>query len=174
MTSVNRQTRKKFGKGEILEEASPEQASSLFSCLEDLKVKWKKKQNLASIWQDWPQLVGKQIANNCLPISLKGGILVIGSSHPQWRQAIQYNRPQLVAAFRAAGHEVKDIRIKQHYRKATPSLETEKAIWGKHPSRTDIHGIAQCNYCKTPSPAGEMALWGKCGFCRRKDLAQPF
>ena len=48
--------------------------------------------------------------------------------------------------------------------------ETEKEIWEKHPSRTDKNGIINCPFCKVPSPQGEITLWGKCSFCRRKEL----
>ena len=53
---------------------------------------------------------------------------------------------------------------------ALTNRESEKEIWEKHPSRTDKNGIINCPFCKVPSPKGEVKLWGKCSFCRRKEL----
>jgi predicted nucleic acid-binding Zn ribbon protein len=36
-----------------------------------------------------------------------------------------------------------------------------------------VHGMSQCPLCGSPAPAGEMARWGHCSFCRQKQLAQP-
>ena len=30
--------------------------------------------------------------------------------------------------------------------------------------------LKNCPICKVPSPKGEVKLWGKCSFCRRKEL----
>ncbi|MEC9029661.1 MAG: DUF721 domain-containing protein, partial [Cyanobacteriota bacterium] len=67
----------------------------------------------------------------------------------------------------------KDLRIQQHHPGSTPKLESEASIWARHPSRIDVHGMAACQACGSPAPAGEMALWGRCGFCRRLQLADP-
>ncbi|MDG2216199.1 MAG: DUF721 domain-containing protein, partial [Synechococcus sp. cluster2_bin.235] len=49
---------------------------------------------------------------------------------------------------------------------------TEESVWARHPSRIDVHGMASCPCCDSPAPAGEMALWGHCGFCRRLKLSE--
>jgi hypothetical protein len=36
-----------------------------------------------------------------------------------------------------------------------------------------VHGMATCPSCGSPAPAGEMALWGHCSFCRRAQLTEP-
>lgn len=167
------QQRKRFGRGEVLQQAPPAPATSLSSCLDTLKRDWQQKGSIAGLWQEWPRLAGPQLAPHCRPLSMRQGILVIGASHPQWRQALLYNRHQLLAALRAAGHEIKDLRIQQHHPKETPKPESETSIWARHPSRIDVHGMAACNNCGSPAPAGEMALWGRCGFCRSKQLAEP-
>ena len=148
------------------------QPTTISSCLNDLKASWKQNGSIAGIWQEWPRLAGPQLAPHCLPLSFRHGILVIGANHPQWRQALQYNRPQLLAALRNAGHDVKDLRIQQHHSLSKEAIESEQSIWARHPSRSDVHGMTSCSVCKSPAPAGEMALWGKCGFCRRKQLSQ--
>ena len=130
-----------------------------------------KKSTLASLWEQWAELVGDQLAANSRPLNLNRGVLTIGATHSQWCQAILYTRLQLLATFKAAGHQVKEIRIQQYYPQETKPQETEHEIWEKHPSRTDIHGLETCNSCKSPAPYGEIKLWGKCIFCRRQDLA---
>ena len=54
---------------------------------------------------------------------------------------------------------------------ATPGGLQEAEVWGAHPSRVDVHGMATCPRCSSPAPAGEMARWGYCSFCRQKQLA---
>jgi len=167
-----KQERKKFGKGEILEEALPPLGSTLSSCLDQLKISWQKKRNsIAGLWQEWSKIAGEPLASNCRPLSLRRGVLVIGAKHPQWLQALQYNRTQLLARIQTKGYEVRDIRLQQYH--PTPNekkIESEQSIWERHPSRIDIHGITKCTQCKCPAPAGEMALWGMCGFCRRANI----
>ena len=172
MALPRKQERKKFGSGEILQEAAPPLASDLSSCLEDIKRTWQRtNNNIAGLWQDWPKIAGEPLASNCSPISLRRGVLLIGVKHPQWLQALQYNRPQLLARLSAQGHEIKDLRMQQYQPKATKKvLESEQSIWAKHPSRIDVHGISKCTKCSSPSPAGELAMWGMCGFCRCKTI----
>ena len=174
MALPNNQQRKKFGHGEILEKATPAMASSVYSCLEKIKIDWKKKaNNIASLWQEWSQIAGEPLASNCRPISFRRGNLVIGASHPQWLQALLYNRMKLLASLRSKGYEIKDIRIQQYH--SVPlrkNEESEVSIWERHPSRADVHGITKCTNCNSPTPSGEMALWGMCVFCRRKTISQ--
>ena len=168
------QERKKFGHGEILQKASPAMASSLCSCLEKIQVDWQKKTNsIAGLWQEWAQIAGEPLASNSRPLSLRRGNLVIGASHPQWLQALIYNRMQLLSRLRSKGYEIKNIRIQQYHSTVTTKLqESEESIWVRHPSRIDVHGMTKCTNCNSPSPAGEMALWGMCGFCKRKTLTK--
>ena len=147
-------------------------ASTLCSCLDNLKNNLNKNKPIASLWQDWAKIVGKQLSINCKPISLNRGILTIGASHPHWIQALLFNRNQLLAALTAKGHQIKEIRIQKHYFEQRQNIETEQSIWDKHPSRADIHGMSKCKICNSPAPKGELALWGKCGLCRRQDLNQ--
>ena len=172
MARAPQSQRRRFGKGELLQPPAPAPAQPLSSCLEALRISWRKDGSLAAIWQDWPKLAGSQLSPHCRPLTLQGGVLTVGASHPQWRQALLYNRPQLLASLRAAGHAVKDLRIQQHHSQVRPTLDSEAAIWARHPSRIDVHGMDRCPRCGRPSPAGEMALWGHCGFCRRVELSQ--
>lgn len=164
--------RRKLKGLELLQAAPPAPAAQLGSCLKALQQDWRKDGNLAGLWQDWPRIAGERLAPHCSPLGLQRGVLTIGASHPQWRQALQYNRPQLLAALRRAGHPVRDLRIQQHHASRTPTPEDEQQIWARHPSRIDVHGLDTCPVCKRPSPKGEIALWSFCGFCRRQELSQ--
>lgn len=173
MARAPQSQRRRFGRGELLQPPAPAPAQALANCLEDLQRHWRMEGSLAAIWEDWPRLAGSQLAPHCRPLSLHNGLLTIGASQPQWRQALLYSRPQLIAALRSAGHSIKDLRIQQHHPAQRAELESEDAIWQRHPSRIDVHGLARCPRCQSPAPAGEMALWGHCGFCRRLELAAP-
>ena len=141
---------------------------SIYKCLEEIKSSWKG--DVGELIQDWTEIAGKQLALNCTPLNLKNKILTIGASHPQWRQAIQYNKPQLIESLKSFGYQIKEIRIRQYYPINLVARVSEKEIWERHPSRTDKNGIIGCPSCEVPSPKGEIKLWGKCSFCRRKEL----
>ena len=141
---------------------------SIYKCLEEIKSSWKG--DVGGLIQDWAEIAGKQLALNCTPLNIQNKILTIGASHPQWRQALLYNRLELIESLKSYGYQIKEIRIRQYYPISLVARESEKEIWEKHPSRTDKNGIINCPFCKIPSPKGEIKLWGKCSFCRRKEL----
>ena len=141
---------------------------SLYSCLEEIKSSWKG--DVGGLIQDWVEIAGEQLALNCTPLNIKNKVLTIGASHPQWRQALQYNRLELIESLKVYGYQIKEIRIRQYYPNDLVRIESEKEIWEKHPSRADKNGITNCPFCKVPTPKGEVKLWGKCSFCRRKEL----
>ncbi len=159
---------------EILKEPPPKKISKISSCLNEIKLSWKDNHNgIAGLWQDWTKVIKEPLASNCRPISYRRGILVIGASHPEWLQALQYNKVQLIARLRASGNEIKDIRIQRYHNKPSyKNLESESNLWRNHPSRVDVHGTKNCEKCNRPSPAGEINLWKMCGFCRREDLSR--
>jgi len=145
--------------------------TTLSICLQEMRVKLGRKSKIAGIIENWSNLVGKQLAQNCFPLRIQQGTLFIGAEQPQWRQALIYNRMKLLSNIKSSGHDIKDIKIQQYYySKIKNSQEDQRSIWERHPSRTDVHGIATCSLCNSPAPAGEMALWGKCSFCRRSSL----
>ena len=148
----------------------PNGGGSISQCLEKIKTSWIKKGSLGGLIQDWKKITGTQLASNCTPLHIHNKVLTVGASHPQWRQALLYNRIQLIKSLKSHGYNIKEIRIQQYYPVALVKGENEKEIWSKHPSRTDIHGLSTCQICKAPSPNGEINLWGKCCFCRRKEL----
>ena len=141
---------------------------SIFTCLQGIKSSWKG--DVGGLIQDWSEIAGEQLALNCTPLQIKNKILTIGANHPQWRQALQYNRLELIESLKLYGYQIREIRIRQHYPINLVTIESQKEIWERHPSRTEKNGIINCPFCKVPSPNGEIKLWGKCSFCRRKEL----
>ncbi len=146
--------------------------SSLSKCLKSIEQDWTKNQNITSLWKNWPRIVGEDLSANCIPLTFQKGILTIGVWHPQWIQAVMFNRNQLIAALGAEGHNVKDLRIKNYYPPKQRAIKDEKNIWNEHPSRYDVHGKKSCPICHHSTPAGEITLWGKCSLCRRVDLSK--
>ncbi len=149
-------------------QAKAKREQSISSCLEEIKSSWKG--NVGALIQDWEEIAGEQLALNCTPLNIQNKVLTIGASHPQWRQALQYNRLELIKSLKSYGYQIKEIRIRQHYPIDLVTRESEKEIWERHPSRANKNGMSNCPYCKVPSPIGEVKLWGKCSFCRRKEL----
>ena len=148
--------------------AKAKREQSIYACLEGIKSSWEG--DVGGLIQDWAEIAGEQLALNCTPLNIKNKVLTIGASHPQWRQALQYNRLELIESLKSYGYQIREIRIRQHYPINVVNRESQKEIWEKHPSRTDKNGIINCPFCKVPSPKGEVTLWGKCSFCRRKEL----
>jgi predicted nucleic acid-binding Zn ribbon protein len=165
---------RRVGNLSLLLPPPPAPAVSLNACLEDLQQQWRHGGHLAALWQAWPRLAGPQLAPHCRPLTLAGGVLTVGAAPGPWLQGLQYTRHQLLGALKGAGFPVREVRVCQHHAPPLPpdagSVEAE--VWARHPSRGDIHGLADCPACGRPAPTGEMALWGMCGFCRRAALSE--
>ena len=132
--------------------ANSKREKSIYKCLEEIKSSWKG--DVGGLIQDWGEIAGEQLALNCTPLNIQNKILTIGASHPHWRQAIQYNRLELIESLNSKGYQIKGIRIRQHYPIDLVTRESQKEIWENHPSRIDKNGIINCPFCKVPSPKG--------------------
>ncbi len=153
---------------EPLETTTKEKTFNISGCLEEIQRTLHTQNTLGGLLKEWSTLIGEPLASNCKPIALQRGVLLIGASHPQWLQALQYNRMELLEALKKSEKKIKDIKIQRHHSsKKEENTISEKQIWQSHPSRIDIHGIAKCKSCGAPGPAGEIKIWGVCGFCRR-------
>ncbi len=168
----NKKIDRNTNSGNFFQKKEVQKFSSLSNCIDRLKVEWLKNKSIAALWKDWPRVAGKSLAMHCMPLNFQGGVLTVGANHPQWIQALVFNRNQLIAALRAEGHEVKDLRIQHHYPQEIEPKDNETFVWDKHPSRVDVYGKKTCPNCNSPSPIGEISLWGKCGLCRRNELTK--
>lgn len=169
------QEKKVLGNISFLMPAPPAPAEGLGACLDSLQQSWQREGHLAALWQDWPRLAGAQLAAHCRPLTLQGGVLTVGAAPGPWLQGLLYTRHQLLGSLRGAGFAVREVRVQQHYVQPLPAAggEAEADVWARHPSRIDVHGLADCPSCQRPAPTGEMALWGICSFCRRSQLSDP-
>ena len=167
-------TSRRQGSVNVLVPAPPAPAQELASCLEQLQRQWQRHGHLAALWRAWPRLAGPQLAPHCQPLRLQAGRLTVGAQPGPWLQALQYSRHQLLGALRAAGFELREVRVEQCHPGAQPRAASlvEEEIWQRHPSRVDGHGMVPCPQCGCPAPGGEVQLWGHCSFCRRTALGQ--
>lgn len=165
---------RRLGNVSYLLPAAPPPATALAACLEQLQQGWRRQGSLAALWQAWPTIVGEPLAQHCRPLQLQAGLLSVGAAPGPWLQALQYHRHQLLGALRGAGFAVRDLRVQQHHaiQPASPGSLAEAEVWAAHPSRIDVHGLDDCPACRRPAPAGEMARWGHCSFCRCDALAR--
>ncbi|APD47435.1 DUF721 domain-containing protein [Synechococcus sp. CS-602] len=171
MAIAPRDQTRQIGTIQVLAAPPRPAAVGLGDCLAVLQGQWKRDGNLVALWQAWPRIAGSQLAPHCQPLHLQAGVLSVGASHPQWLQALRYNRHQLLGALRGAGFSVRDLRFQQHFPGLvpTPGAEAEALVWAVHPSRVDVHGVSACPRCGSPAPAGELGRWGQCSFCHRQD-----
>jgi predicted nucleic acid-binding Zn ribbon protein len=167
-------TSRRQGSVNVLVPAPPAPAQELASCLEQLQRQWQRHGHLAALWRAWPRLAGPQLAPHCQPLRLQAGRLTVGAQPGPWLQALQYNRHQLLGALRAAGFELREVRVEQCHPGTQPRAASlvEEEIWRRHPSRVDGRGMVPCPQCGCPAPGGEVQLWGHCSFCRRTALGQ--
>jgi predicted nucleic acid-binding Zn ribbon protein len=170
-TAPRNQTRRQGSVNLLLPPPRPP-LQTVVGCLEQLQRQWQRDENLAALWQAWPKIAGAQLAPHCRPLRLQGGRLVVGASHPQWLQALRFNKHRLLGALRGAGFSVKDLVLQQHQRSPLPAFgsEEEAQVWAHHPSRVDVFGMASCPSCQRPAPAGELQRWGHCSFCQRERM----
>ena len=172
MAIAPRNQSRRQGSVTLLQPAPPAPAQGLAGVLGQLQRQWQSEGHLAALWQTWPRIAGPQLAPHCRPLRLQGRRLTVGGSHPQWLQALRFNRHQLLGALRAAGFAVDEIQIQQHHSPPPPppASEEEARQWAQHPSRVDVFGMGRCGVCRRPAPGGELQRWGHCSFCQRERM----
>ncbi len=76
--------------------------------------KWRTGLALAEIQQDWPHIVGPEIAAHAKPVHLARGRLDVACDHDVWRAELQFLKPELLARLEEAlgPGVVKDIWLK--------------------------------------------------------------
>ena len=144
---------------------------SLQNCLDDFKKSWEDFYKLSKINENWEKVIGLELSSECKPLKIEQKILTIAVNHPQWRQALIYNKHRLKETISRLGISLKEIKIIQNYEDKTSNsnyLHT-KFVWEKHPSRITNNNMIICKFCNSPTPKGELSRWGKCSFCWRND-----
>tara|TARA_B100000941_G_scaffold75251_1_gene51305 strand:+ start:1745 stop:2227 length:483 start_codon:yes stop_codon:yes gene_type:complete len=145
---------------------------SLQNCLNDFKKSWEDLDKLSKLNKNWEKLIGLELSRECKPLKIEQKILTIAVNHPQWRQALIYNKHTLKETITRFGINLNEIKIIQNYevkildRKYTNA----KIIWESRPSRIKNNNIVTCKSCNNPAPKGEISRWGKCTFCWRKNI----
>tara|TARA_Y100001970_G_C14248647_1_gene870144 strand:+ start:27 stop:530 length:504 start_codon:yes stop_codon:yes gene_type:complete len=156
-------------KNQVINKMQIDNQYSLSNCISSIKKNWNELDQYSIILDNWKKIIGVELSKQCKPTKLEKGILYVGASHPQWRQALIYNRHHLKSSLKEQGILINDIKIEQYHNKKKDNYSS-KQCWDKHPSRIDIQGLDYCKTCNSPSPKGELERWGKCIFCWRKNL----
>ena len=141
------------------------------SCLDDFKKSWEDFDKLTKLNANWENLIGLELSKSCKPLKIEQKILTISVNHPQWRQALIYNKIRLKEIFSQFGIYLKEIKIIQNYEVKTLDKKefNAKTIWENHPIRIKNDNMVACKICNSPAPKGEISRWGQCTFCWRKN-----
>jgi hypothetical protein len=142
----------------------------LKNCLDNFKKSWGDLDKLSKINENWKNLIGLELFQECKPLNIEKNILTIAVNHPQWRQALIYNKHKLKERIEKIGITLNEIKIIQNYEIKNKNIQATNAkiVWAKHPSRITQNNIRICTLCNSPTPEGEIKRWGKCSFCWRK------
>ena len=145
---------------------------ALNKCLINFRESWSDFDKLLQLSDNWAKVVGKELANECQPLKIENNILTIVANHPQWRQALIYNKHKLKESILKLGISLKNIRIVQNYQSDSnkDKISNNKLIWENHPSRIKNQQMQNCKVCERPTPLREIERWGKCTFCWRETI----
>ena len=145
---------------------------SLRNCLDNFKKSWGDLDKLSKISENWRKLVGLELFKECKPLKIDNKILTIAVNHPQWRQALIYNKHRLKERIDKIGINLSEIKIIQNYECKNVNIKSKNAkiVWDEHPIRVNKNNMSICKFCNCPTPNGEISRWGKCTFCWRKNV----
>ena len=145
---------------------------SLQNCVDDIKKSWVDLDELSQLNENWKKLIGLELYKVCKPLKIEQSTLTIAVNHPQWRQALIYNKHRLKETISRFGIKINEIKIIQNYevKKLDKNKNNAKLVWENHPSRIKNNNMVICKICNSPTPKGEISRWGKCTFCWRKNV----
>ena len=145
---------------------------ALNKCLIKFRESWSDFDKLFNLSNNWAKVVGEELSKECQPLKIENNILTISANHPQWRQALIYNKHKLKESILRLGINLKNIRIVQNYEEKTNKIKVSntKLDWDNHPSRIKDQQIQNCKVCERPTPLREIERWGKCTFCWRETI----
>ena len=141
------------------------------SCLNDFKKSWEDLNKLSNLIENWEELIGLELSKAIKPLKIEQKTLTIAVNHPQWRQALIYNKHRLKESISKFGINLNEIKIIQNYEVKTIDKKemNAKTVWEDHPIRIKNNNMVICKLCNSPAPKGEISRWGKCTFCWRKN-----
>ena len=142
----------------------------LRNCLDNFKKSFRDLDKLSRINENWKDLIGSELYHECQPLNIEKEILTIAVNHPQWRQALIYNKHKLKEGIEKIGITLNEIKIRQNYEFKNKNIRATNAkiVWANHPIRIHQNNMCVCTICNSPTPEGEIKRWGKCSFCWRK------
>ena len=145
---------------------------ALNNCLLKFRKSWSDFDKMLNLSNDWAKVVGKDLAKECQPLKIENNVLTIVANHPQWRQALIYNKHKIKESILGLGINLKNIRIVQNYQSYSnkDKISNNKLIWENHPSRIKNQQMQNCKVCERPTPQREIERWGKCTFCWRETI----
>ena len=141
------------------------------NCLDDFKKSWEDLDKLSKLNENWKKLIGLELSRACRPLKIEQKRLTIAVNHPQWRQALIYNKHRLLETIRSFGINLNEIKVIQNYEVEILNKKENnpKQVWENHPIRIKNNNMVICKLCNSPAPKGEISRWGKCTFCWRKN-----
>lgn len=145
---------------------------TLKHCLNDFKHSWREFDQTSKIYESWEKIIGMELSRECKPLNIENNVLTVGVNHPQWRQALIYNKHIIKNNIaNQIGINLNEIKIIQFYEETKKTKkEDTNMVWENHPSRIKNANLVSCESCNCPSPKGEILRWGKCTFCWRKKI----
>jgi len=87
----------------------------LQNCLDNFKKSFGDLDKLSKINDNWKNLIGLELFQECKPLNIEKKILTIAVNHPQWRQALIYNKHKLKERIEKIGITLNEIKIIQNY-----------------------------------------------------------
>ena len=86
-------------------------------------------QPLASVFTEWPKVVGDTLAAHCRPVSLDGTRLVIAVDEPAWATQVRYLETELIArvAEVVGGPPVQAIEVRVSPSESSPRRGRKRA-----------------------------------------------
>ncbi len=153
----------------ILKRRNP---NPLKNCLDNFKKSLGDLDKLSKINENWENLIGSELFQECKPLNIDKKTLTIAVNNPQWRQALIYNKHKLKERIEKIGITLNEIKIIQNYELKNKNIKVNnsKIVWANHPSRIHKNNMSICKICNSPTPEGEIKRWNKCSLCWRKDL----
>jgi len=87
----------------------------LKNCLDNFKKSCGDLDKLSKINENWKNLIGLELFQECKPLNIEKKILTIAVNHPQWRQALIYNKHKLKERIDKIVITLNEIKIIQNY-----------------------------------------------------------